>query len=109
MSEYVIILIWFVFFVLWAVLLSLPVIWHFQHRKKMRKYIQQVRKAFDGVLLNERERILLQAYLDAMECIGLRDEITAGEEISFFEKEMKKKPKTNGCVINYDAGREAGI
>lgn len=86
MSEYVFILICFVTVVLLMVLWSLPLIWHFQHRKKMRKYIQQVRKAFDGVLLNERERILLQAYLDAMECLGMRDEIMADSKKSEDEK-----------------------
>lgn len=55
----------------------------------MRKYISKIRKAFDGVLLNERERLLLQEYFDAMECIGLQDEVMADWEKSNDEKLQK--------------------
>lgn len=72
------------------VLWSLLVISSFRHKKRMRKYIAKVRKTFDGVLLNEREGLLLQAYFEAMECIGLRDEVIADYENSVFKPNWQR-------------------
>lgn len=106
MNQYLFILIWCAFSLLWMALYSfLPVIWHFQHKKKMRKYILQVREAFDGVLLNDRERLLLQAYLDEMECIGLQDEVIADFQKSKNEKVQHVLDEL-GAIRNDSRGKD---
>lgn len=70
-------------------LACVPVVLHIRHKQRMRKYISKIRETFDGVSLNEKERLLLQAYFEAMECIGLQDDVTADWEKSNDEKLQK--------------------
>lgn len=70
-------------------LACVPLVLHMRHKQRMCKYMSKIRKAFDGVSLNEKERLLLQAYFEAMECIGLQDEVTADWEKSNDEKLQK--------------------